>query len=194
MKGKSFILTIIILISLIFTGCSNKNTQIINLQNELQTSNKKIQELQNNITILESDKKALEDRQNQSTIEINKKGIELIRNLKNMDSLSKIVDAYYYGLDAGPAEGYSDKLYSLYQKEGMGKLIEILNDKDETTIEGITKLLVNNYVFGKNINLVDIMIEKLNSINSSKLSDKKKYIILRLIERCYLVKTNINNN
>lgn len=191
MEVRNHILIIIFFISLIFTGCGSNNAQIVNLRNEVQNDSKKIQELQNNIAILEKEKKDIEDSQSQATIEMDKKGEELIKNLKTMDSLSKIIDAYYYELDAGPAEGYSDKLYNLYQKEGMEKLIEILNNKDEGTIEGVTQLLVNEYVFGKNIKTVDNMIEKLNSINTNKLSYKEKYIILRLLERCYLVKTNI---
>lgn len=192
MESRSYILIIIIFISLIFTGCNNNSVEIGNLKNEVQIRNKKNQELQNNISILERDIKGMEDKQNQPVIEMNKKGEELIKNLKNMDSLSKVVGAYYYRLDGGASEGYSETLYKFYEKEGMENLIEILNNKDETTIEGVIQLLANEYVFGENVKLIDDMIGKLNSINSSKLNDKKKYIILRLLAQCYLVKSNIN--
>lgn len=193
MDSKSYILIKIIFISLIFTGFSNNSTQIANLKNEVQVGNKKNQELQNSISILERDKKEIEDKQNQPVIEINKKGEELIKNLKNMNSLSKVVGAYYYRLDGGPSEEYSETLYKFYQNEGMESFIEILNDKDESTIDGVTQLLANEYIFGKNVKMIDDMIGKLNTINLSKLNDKKKYITLRLLERCYLVKSNIKS-
>jgi outer membrane murein-binding lipoprotein Lpp len=188
LKSKSYILVISIFISLMITSCGY-NTKLSKLSNEIQLENKKNEELQNNIVILERDKKAIEDTQNQPSIEMNKKGEELIKNLKNMDTLLKIIDAYYYRLDGGPAEGYSDTLYSLYQKEGMEKLIEILNKKDETTVDGVTKLLINGYVFGKDMKSIDNIIEKLNSLNLTNLSNKKKYITLRLLERCYYLKS-----
>ncbi len=194
MRSKSCILIIIIFISLIFAGCNNDSKEVTKLKKEAKTKNEKIQQLQNNVQALEAEKKDMEDKQTASSTEMSKKGEDLIKNLKNMDSLSKIVDAYYYKLDGAPAEGYSETLYNLYQKEGLDKLIELLNNKDESTIEGVTQSLINEYSNPTNIKLLDDMIEKLNSINSSKLSDKKKHITLRLLEQCYLAKSNTKSN
>lgn len=193
MKCKKFIFVVGILVCLIFTGCSN-TTEKNSLKNQLQSSNKKILTLQNNIAALESDKKSIEDSQNQVTKENNQKGETLIKNIGNMDTLSKVIDAYYYRMDGAFSEQYSYTLYKFYQKEGMNQLVELLNNKDTTTIEGVSELLINEYVFGKNETLIENMIGKLNSMNSNTLSDKKKYIVLRLLERCYLVKSTIKNN
>lgn len=190
---------ILIMLSALFllTSCNKNSTESIKLNSQINAKTQEIQQLQSKINQLEKDKKLLTDKENERNkfqADITKKGEELMKNLKNMNSLSQVVDAYYFQLDGAFSEGYSDTLYEFYKKEGIEKLIELLEKKDTSTIEGISHMLISEYTFDKDVQSVNVTIEKLNSINTANLTDKKKYIVLQLLSQCYLLKANINLN
>lgn len=183
-KNKTFIL--LLFISVFFYGCTNRTAEIATLQNKIQTDNEKIKQQEDKIAQLEKKQYDLSDERGNKGKELTKK-----LNSKSIDSLSKIIDEYYYGIDGAYSEQYGYVLYDFYKKEGMEKLIEILNNKDATTIEGVSLLLLGELEIEKNEKEIESIIEKLNSINSEKISDKKRYIVLRLLEQSYLAKIMI---
>lgn len=188
MKVKWIIITIMSIGILAMSGCIS-SSKAAELNNKINISNNEIKELKSEIAALESQKNEEETFRDSHYKEIQKKGEALMNNFKNIHTLKQAVNAYYFGMDGAPSEGYSDVLYSLYKKEGARVLIELLNDKDTVTIEGVTMALVNDYNFGSDTKVVDEMINTLNEINKKKLNDKKRYIIYRMIELCYLDKS-----